>query len=159
MRKILPHSYLSYSIIQKIILTFSWIYVWKNTKSSFEKMFLFIYFLWCIAKLVYVIIKRKGKGQVIFIIAKVKENYPLNKFYLSAEVEYFDSNYISINCFWTKFKRVYDLFFLTLSNKVEKCLCIWFVCLSVRALTLVNILQMSWYWYMLLILSCYSYLA
>ena len=45
-------------------------------------------------------------------------------------------------------------FFLTLS-KVEKCLCIRFVCLSVRlsirALTLVNILQMSWNWYMLFI--------
>ena len=54
-------------------------------------------------------------------------------------------------------------FFLTLSNKVEKCSCIRFVCLSVRpsvclsaclsvrALTLVNILQMSWNWYRLFI--------
>ena len=33
--------------------------------------------------------------------------------------------------------------FLTLSNKVQKCLYIGFVCLSVHALTLVNVLQMS----------------
>ena len=49
-----------------------------------------------------------------------------------------------------KYSRV-----LTLSNTVEKCLCIRFVCpsvcLSVRALTLINILQMSWNWYMLFI--------
>ena len=49
--------------------------------------------------------------------------------------------------------------FLTFSNKVEKCLCIRFVslsiCLSVRlsdhALIHVNILQISWNWYMLFI--------
>ena len=41
--------------------------------------------------------------------------------------------------------------FLTLSNKVEKCLSIRFVCLSVCALTLVNIFQTSWNWYILFI--------
>ena len=43
--------------------------------------------------------------------------------------------------------------FLALSNKIEKCLCIQFVslsiCLSVPVLTLVNIFQISWNWCML----------
>ena len=42
-----------------------------------------------------------------------------------------------------------------LFNKVEKCLCIWFVCLSVHpsvhALTLVNFLHMFWNLYVLFI--------
>ena len=50
-----------------------------------------------------------------------------------------------------KMQKVTLTLFLTLSNKVEKCLCIRFVCLSVclsvcpsvHALTLINILQIS----------------
>ena len=42
--------------------------------------------------------------------------------------------------------------FLTLSNKVKKCLCIYlYICLSVRTLTLLNILQMSSNLYVLFI--------
>ena len=41
--------------------------------------------------------------------------------------------------------------FLTLSNKVEKFLCIRIVCLFIRSLTLVYILQVSWNSYMLFI--------
>ena len=37
----------------------------------------------------------------------------------------------------------FNIYFLILFNNVEKCLCTWFDCLSVNALTLRNILQMS----------------
>ena len=43
-----------------------------------------------------------------------------------------------------KVKKKVIFLLLTLSSKVEKCLCIRFVCLSFHALTLVNILQTSW---------------
>ena len=36
--------------------------------------------------------------------------------------------------------------FLTLFNKVEKCLGIWFSCLVVHFLVLVNIVRISWHW-------------
>ena len=45
---------------------------------------------------------------------------------------------------WHSFNKIAVTFtFLALSNKVKKCLCIRFVCLSVYALTIVNVLQRS----------------
>ena len=58
---------------------------------------------------------------------------------------------------WNVWKCIFDcvIWFLILSNKVEKCLCIRFFCLSVstsvHALIVVSILQMSLNLYMLFI--------
>ena len=61
-----------------------------------------------------------------------------------SEWVYFES--LFENYSWTIF-----YFFNTFQKSWYKCLCIRFLCLCVHALTLLNILQMSWNWYMLFI--------
>ena len=69
----------------------------------------------------------------------------------SYQISYEDSK--TPECVHVRLRFLKFLSVFIIYNKTETCLCIWFVCLSVCCLNLVNIFQMSWIWYMLYIFA------